>query len=119
MQVTGKRLQMITGILALGFGIYCLVLAMGMLVLNVPELDIYLLASTIIFAIIYITYGIFLLIRINKHMTSFIGLGLIITFWLPSDFQWYQWPLFIMPFLILILGLILLSWHSPGRAGLE
>ncbi len=110
MELTKDPLHLLTGILALGFGIYCVIIAVGMTV-DLWDMNWFLLISCIIFSIIYISYGIFLLLKKQNNMISFIGICFIITLWLPPGFEWIVWPMIIMPFVILILSLVIMSKH--------
>ena len=114
MEITKDRLHLLTGIIALGFGIYCLIVAIGMAVLDLWDMNWFLLISCIIFSIIYIIYGIVMLLTKPDRMVSFIGIAFIITLWLPSGFEWIVWPMIIMPFVILALTLIILSRKFKG-----
>ena len=117
MEITKDRLHLLAGISALAFGIYCAGLGISMAILGIPDMDVYLLVSCIIFTIIYIIYGIFLFLAVGRGRNSFIGIGLVVTMWLPSGFDWYVWPLFIMPFVILGLGLLIVWKQMKGGLG--
>ena len=109
MEITKDRLHLLTGFIALGFGIYCAIIAAGMAVFDLWDMNWFLLISCIIFSIIYIIFGISLFLTKQDKMVSFIGIGFIVVLWLPSNFEWFVWPLIIMPFVILILALVIMS----------
>ncbi len=111
MEFTKDPLHLLTGILALGFGIYCLIIGIGMTVFDLIDMNWFLLIMCIIFSIIYIIYGIFILLAKKNNMISFIGIVFIIMLWLPPGLEWIVWPMIIMPFVILALSLIILSKH--------
>ena len=114
MEITKDRLHLLTGTISLAFGIYCLIIAIGMAVLDLFEMNLFLVISCIIFSIIYIIFGISLLLTKQDKMVSFIGIGFIVTLWLPSGFEWFVWPLIIMPFVILVLALIIMTRQLKG-----
>ena len=104
MKLTKDRLHLLTGFISLGFGIYCLIIAIGMAVLGLWDMNLFLLITCIIFSIIYTIFGIFILLSNPDRVVSFIGIAFIVTLWLPSGFEWIVWPMIIMPFVILARG---------------
>jgi len=110
MEITRDWLHLLAGISALAFGIYCLIIGIGMIA-NLLEMNGFLLIMCFIFAIIYIIYGIILLTAKQNKMISFIGICFIMILWLPPGFEWIVWPMIIMPFVILVPTLVIMSRH--------
>ena len=99
-------LRLLTGILALGFSIYCfgLVTLVGM---DGGLLSIFVLIG-IIYGVIYLVYGLSLLFARKGNRLSFLAFGFVFGFgWGFGSLPWYVWPMFIMPIIILVLTIII------------
>ena len=108
-------LKMITGILALGFGVYCLVLLM-LIWMNSIKISSFLAIFSLIYAIIYLIYGASLLFIKKGRNFNFLAFVFAFGFsWGFGGLPWYIWPLFIMPIIILALTILMLVRLFMGR----
>ena len=108
MEITKDKLHLLTGIIALAFGIYCLIIGIVAITFGLAGMNGILLIISFISAIIYIIYGISIIFIRKNHVNSLIGIGFIAIFWLPPDLEWFIWPMIIMPYLILALFLAII-----------
>ena len=112
MNITRDWLNRITGILSLAFGIYCLIIAIGITVFQWTEISFVLMFFCILFGVIYIIYGISALLTRAGQMSSFVGVGFIIgSFWWSPELPWFMWPMIIMPIIIMLLTVIIIFRH--------
>ncbi|MCK4757858.1 MAG: hypothetical protein KAS67_05360 [Thermoplasmata archaeon] len=103
-------LRILTGILALGFGIYCFGLA-ALVGMDGGLSSIFTLIC-IIYGVIYLIYGASLLfVRSGKNL-NFLAFGFVIgSSWWFGGLPWYAWPIIIMPIIILVLTIIIILRH--------
>ncbi|MCK5396894.1 MAG: hypothetical protein KAJ33_01425 [Thermoplasmata archaeon] len=117
MEITRDRLHLLTGILALAFGVYCFIIGIGAAAFGLVDMSLLLLMFCFIFAFIYIILGIFALRTKPGGMSSFMGIGLIVgTYWWGSGgIPWFMWPMIIMPIVILVLTILILFRAFSGK----
>ncbi len=108
MKLTGDWLHRFAGMSALGFGIYCMIIGVGVIAYDLADFSLLLILLCFIYGFIYIIYGIFALGAKPGGMSSFMAVGFFIgTYWWSPDLQWFLWPLVIMPFVILALTVLI------------
>ena len=99
-------LRKITGILALGYGVYCFMLLLYFWMSNADISSIIQLFA-LIQGVIYLFFGAGLLL---KTKGNYFFLAFVFVFgssWWFSGLPWYVWPMVIMPIIILILSFLL------------
>ena len=100
-------LKISTGILSLGFAVYCLLIVL-VLWGTAAELSL-LYILCLAYGIIYLIYGISILFRKKGRNVNFLPFVFAVgtSFWL-TNMPWYMWPLFIVPFIILGLTIMMI-----------
>ena len=106
-------LKTITGILALGFGIYCLAL-FAMLQMRLEDVSGFTPAMCLIYGTIYLVYGASLLLKKGGSRFHFLAFVFMFSFGF-GGMPWYFWPLFIMPIIILVLTIWMFLRIFMGR----
>ena len=116
MKITRDRLHLLTGITALGFGIYCLIIGIGAIAFDLVDLNFIFLFFCFLFGILYIIFGISTIRAKEEQRSSFMAIGFMIGiyWWGAGGLPWFIWPMIIMPFVILILSLIIISRKFKG-----
>ena len=100
-------LKMITGILALGFGVYCLCILTLNWMGSIELLSFFALFA-LIYTIIYILYGASLLFSKKKSNLNFLPFVFVFGFsWGFGSIPLYVWPLIIMPIVILAFAILM------------
>ena len=108
-------LKIMTGILALGFGVYCLVLLM-LIWMNSIKISSFLAIFSLIYAIIYLIYGATLLFIKKGRNFNFLAFVFAFGFsWGFGGLPWYIWLLLIMPIIILVLTILMFIRIFMGR----
>ena len=101
-------LKISTGILALGFAIYCIVLFLLVWRDSDGISGTIFMILALIYTIIYLIYGASLLFikkDSNFHYLPFV-IVFAISFW-SSGMPWYVWPFIIVPFIILAFAIFM------------
>ena len=102
-----NMLSKLTGWTSIGFGIYCLIMAIMVIAFELVYFSILFALLCVIFGSIYIASGISIVRKGQFGIIMLFGFfGS--TFWWSSGIDYYYWPMIIMPIIILILMITLL-----------
>jgi len=104
------------GILGIGFGIYCFVIAILSLVGDDIILSHLLFILALFYGFAYLVFGITCLFTKPEGLSNFIVVGFMVgSYWFTDGLSWILLPLIIIPWIILALIIMMIIRYIWGK----